>query len=75
MATTIELDPEIETRLEQLARATGRSKAATIQELIQYGMDELEDGYFGAVEAERVRRGESSTLSLDSVIADLDLDD
>ena len=60
MATTIVLDPEIETRLEQL---------------IQHGMDELEDGYFGAIEAERVRLGESSTRSLDAVIADLDLDD
>lgn len=75
MATTIVLEPEIEARLEELTRATGRSKDATIKELIQHGMDELEDTYLGAIEAERVRRGESSTRSLDAVIADLGLDD
>jgi predicted DNA-binding protein len=48
---------------------------ATVRELIQHGMDALEDAYLGAIEAERVRRGESSTRSLDAVIADLGLDD
>jgi predicted DNA-binding protein len=31
-------------------------------------MDELEDAYLGALEAERVRRGESSTRPLDTMI-------
>lgn len=74
MATTIVLDPEIEARLEDLSRVSGRSKDATIKELIQHGIDELEDTYLGAIEAERVRRGESSTRSLEAVIADLGLD-
>ncbi|MFZ9621738.1 MAG: type II toxin-antitoxin system RelB family antitoxin [Prochlorococcaceae cyanobacterium] len=74
MSTTIELDPNIDARLEELARATGRSKDFYLNELIQQGMDELEDAYLGALEAERVRRGESSTRSLDAVMQDLGLD-
>lgn len=72
--TTIQLAPEIEDRLEKLAQATGRSKDCVVQELIQLGMDELEDAYLGALEAERVRRGESSTRPLDAVMQDLGLD-
>jgi RHH-type rel operon transcriptional repressor/antitoxin RelB len=74
MSTTIQLDPHIDARLEELARATGRSKDFYLNELIQQGMDELEDAYLGAQEAERVRRGESSTRSLDAVMQDLGLD-
>jgi RHH-type rel operon transcriptional repressor/antitoxin RelB len=72
--TTIQLDPEIDNRLEQLAQATGRSKDFYVQEMIRQGMDELEDAYLGALEAERVRRGESSTRPLDVVMRDLGLD-
>ena len=72
--TTIQLDPEIDNRLEQLAQATGRSKDFYVQEMIRQGMDELEDAYLGPLEAERVRRGESSTRPLDAVMRDLGLD-
>ena len=74
MSTTIQLDPSIDARLEELARATGRSKDFYLNELIQQGMDELEDAYLGALEAERVHQGESSTRSLDAVMQDLGLD-
>jgi RHH-type rel operon transcriptional repressor/antitoxin RelB len=72
--TTIQLDPEIDNRLEQLAQASGRSKDFYVQEMIRQDMDELEDAYLGALEAERVRLGESSTRPLDAVIQDLELD-
>jgi RHH-type rel operon transcriptional repressor/antitoxin RelB len=74
MGTTIKLDPEIDARLEQLAKATGRTKEFYLKELIQQGMEELEDAYLGALEADRVRRGESSTRPLDAVMQDLGLD-
>ena len=74
MGTTIQLDPDIDARLEELARATGRSKEFYLKELIQQGMEELEDAYLGALEADRVRRGESSTRPLDAVMQDLGLD-
>jgi RHH-type rel operon transcriptional repressor/antitoxin RelB len=75
MTITIQLDPDIESRLDELARVTGRSKDVYVRELIQQGMDELEDTVLGALEAERVHRGTSSTRPLDAVMADLGLDD
>jgi RHH-type rel operon transcriptional repressor/antitoxin RelB len=74
MSTTIKLDPDIDARLEELARATGRSKDFYVTEMIKQGMEELEDAYLGALEAEKVHRGESSTRSLDAVMHDLGLD-
>jgi RHH-type rel operon transcriptional repressor/antitoxin RelB len=74
MGMTIQLDPEIDARLEQLAKATGRTKEFYLKELIQQGLEELEDAYLGALEADRVRRGESSTRPLDAVMQDLGLD-
>lgn len=74
MSTTIKLDPDIDARLEELARATGRSKDFYVTKMIKQGMEELEDAYLGALEAEKVRRGESSTRSLDAVMHDLGLD-
>ena len=75
MATSIELDPAMDARLDQLATSTGRSKEFFLNELIAYGMDEIEDIYLACVEIERLQRGESTTRSLDAVSADLGLDD
>jgi RHH-type rel operon transcriptional repressor/antitoxin RelB len=72
--TTIQLAQETEERLARLAQATGRSKDFYVQELIRQGMDELEDAYLGALEAERIHRGESSTRPLEAVMQDLGLE-
>lgn len=72
--TMIQLAQEIEERLERLAQATGRSKDFYVQELIRQGIDELEDAYLGALEAERVHRGESGTRLLEAVMQDLGLE-
>ena len=74
MSTMIELDPDIDARLEGLAKATGRSKDFYIAEMIKQGLEELEDAHLGALESEKVRRGESSTRSLNDVMQDLGLD-
>ncbi|MFW6731114.1 MAG: hypothetical protein ACODUE_05190 [Synechococcus sp.] len=52
MATSIELDPTIEARLDQLAQSTGRNKAFSLNELISHGMDDLEDLYLAGLELE-----------------------
>lgn len=75
VATSIELDPTIEARLDQLAQSTGRSKAFFLQELIAYGMDDLVDLYLAGLELERLRSGESTAHSLDDVSAELGLVD
>jgi RHH-type rel operon transcriptional repressor/antitoxin RelB len=75
MPTSIRLEPEIEARLDALAARTGRTKAYYLRQLIENGLDDLED-YYKAVEvSERIRRGEEKTYPLAEVMRDLGLDD
>jgi RHH-type transcriptional regulator, rel operon repressor / antitoxin RelB len=75
MPTSIRLDVAAERRLDNLARKTGRTKAYYLRELIENGLDELEDYYLAAAVAERVRKGEERVFSSDPVRKDLGLDD
>lgn len=74
MPTSVRLDPAIEARLEQLAAATGRSKAFYLRELIEAGFDDLEDAYLGASALEAHRRSGETTIPLDQVMRNLGLD-
>jgi RHH-type rel operon transcriptional repressor/antitoxin RelB len=73
MATSIRLEPEVEKRLDFLARQTGRTKAFYLRELITRGMEDLEDYYLAADVLERVRKGEEEILSSAEVRKSLDL--
>jgi len=64
----------VEARLDQLAQVTGRSKAYYLRELIEAGIDDLEDAYMGAAVLERVRAGKERTYSLNDVMEGLGLD-
>lgn len=75
MPTSIRLAPETEQRLELLASQTGRSKAYYLREIIERGLDEMEDYYLAADVLERVRKGEERVYSLDEVERDLGLAD
>lgn len=75
MATSIRLDWETERRLDRLAAETGRTKAFYLRELIERGIEDLEDYYLGMEVLERLRKGEEYTVSLDEVEKDLGLDD
>ncbi|MFS6819070.1 ribbon-helix-helix protein, CopG family [Synechococcus lacustris Tous-12m] len=55
MPTSVRLDPAVDARLESLARITGRSKAFYLRELIEQGLDDLEDAYLGAAALEAHR--------------------
>jgi len=72
--TSVRLDPAVEARLDQLAQVTGRSKAYYMRELIEAGIDDLEDSYMSAAVLERVRTGKEQTYSINDVIAALGLD-
>ena len=74
MATSIRLAPETEQRLRFLAAQTGRSKAFYLRELIENGIDDLEDYYLAADVLERVRQGRERLHPAADVKADLDLD-
>ena len=75
MPTSVRLDPAADARLESLARITGRSKAFYLRELIEQGLDDLEDAYLGAAALEAHRRSREATISLAVLMKDLGLED
>jgi RHH-type rel operon transcriptional repressor/antitoxin RelB len=75
MPTSIRLAPETEQRLDYLASHTGRSKAYYLRQIIEQGIDEMEDYYLAADVRERVRKGQEPVHSSASMRADLGLDD
>lgn len=75
MATSIRIAPELEQRLDFLATQTGRTKAFYLRELIERGLEDLEDYYLAADVLERVRKGEEGVRSAAEVRKSLDLGD
>ncbi len=75
MATSVRLAPEIEKRLDFLANQTGRTKAFYLRQIIENGLDDLEDYYLAAEVLERVRKGEEKVYSAEIVRKDLGLED
>ena len=74
MATSIRLAPEIEQRLDYLASQTGRTKAFYLREIIENGIQEMEDYYLAADVLARVRQGKEQVHSAADVRRDLGLD-
>jgi len=62
MTLSIRLDPLIEQRLDNLAHLTGRAKSYYLRELIERGLDDLEDFYLADATMERVRKGHQRSL-------------
>jgi len=75
MSASVRLDPAIEARLESLVRLTGRSKAFYLRELIEQGLDDLEDVYLGAAALEAHRRSGEDGIPLAMLMKDLGLED
>jgi RHH-type rel operon transcriptional repressor/antitoxin RelB len=75
MPTSIRLSDKDEERLAFLAERTGRSKAFYLRQLIENGLDDLEDYYLAADVLERVRRGKEKIHSSSEVRRDLGLRD
>jgi len=75
MPTSIRLAPETEQRLDRLATRTGRSKAFYLREIIERGLEDIEDYYDAARVLERVRGGEERVQSLSEVERALGLAD
>jgi RHH-type rel operon transcriptional repressor/antitoxin RelB len=71
----IRLPEEIEARLDNLAKRTGRSKTFFAREAILEHLDNLEDLYLGAQVVRRIRIGEERASTLDEMEARLGLSD
>jgi RHH-type rel operon transcriptional repressor/antitoxin RelB len=74
MATSIRLAPETEKRLDYLASQTGRTKAFYLREIIENGIQDMEDYYLAADVLARVRQGKEQVHSAADVRRDLGLD-
>jgi RHH-type transcriptional regulator, rel operon repressor / antitoxin RelB len=70
MATSIRLSAKAEKRLDFLAARTGRTKAFHLRQMIESGLDDLEDYYLAADVLERVRKGEEKIHSSAQVRTD-----
>ncbi|NLI28481.1 MAG: ribbon-helix-helix protein, CopG family [Nitrospiraceae bacterium] len=75
MATSIRLDPATEKRLDRLSEKTGRTKAFYLRQIIEQGIEDLEDYYLAANTLEQVRQGKENTYSLEEVERNLGLAD
>ena len=75
MATSVRLAQETEQRLDFLASNTGRTKAYYLREIIEQGIEVMEDYYLAANVLERVRKGQEQVHSAADVRRNLGLDD
>lgn len=64
----IRLPTEVESRLEALAKATGRTKTFYARQAIVEHLDDLEDLYLAEHELEAIRAGKSETVPLEEVM-------
>jgi RHH-type rel operon transcriptional repressor/antitoxin RelB len=71
----IRLPAEIESRLDFLAKSTGRTKTFYAREAILQHLDDLEDLYLAEQRLAAIRSGQSKTYSLEEVERNLGLAD
>ena len=74
MTTTIVLSTETEQRLDFLASETGRSKESFLDEVIERGMEDIEDYYLSMEVLKRIRSGQERVYTSAEVRRDLGVD-
>ena len=74
VAFSVRLSPDVEQRLASLAAQTGRTKAFYLRELIERGLEDLEDYYLAADVLDRVREGREHSHVAEDVRKKLGLD-
>lgn len=75
MAISIQLPADVEQRLDFLAAQTGRTKDFCLREIIERGLEDMEDYYLAAEVLKRLRNGEEQVYSAAEVKKALGLDD
>jgi RHH-type rel operon transcriptional repressor/antitoxin RelB len=71
----LRLPPEIENRLEALAKRTGRSKSYYAREAILEHLDDLEDAYLAEQRLADLRVGRTDTVPLADLMKRYGLED
>lgn len=74
MPIAVRLTKDLETRLNTLAKKTGRTKTYYVQEMIENGLADIEDYYLADAIMERVRAGKSELISTEQMSKNLGLD-
>ncbi len=74
MPTFIRLNKSEEGRLANLAQKTGRTKAFYLRELLERGLQDLEDYYLANEVFKRVEQGQEEVLSSEQVKKELGLE-
>jgi RHH-type transcriptional regulator, rel operon repressor / antitoxin RelB len=70
----IRLSPDVEKRLDDLSRRTGRTKTCYAREAIIEHLDDLEDIYLAQKRLEDIRKGKSKTIPMEEIISRYDLE-
>ena len=65
----LRLPPEIEARLDALAKRTGRSKSFYARQAILEHLDDMEDIFLAEKRVEELRKGEADTVPLSDLMA------
>ncbi len=71
----LRLPPDIEKRLDALARKTGRTKSFYGREAILRHLDDLEDMYLAEKVLDRIKSNKERTFTIDEVERELGLED
>jgi RHH-type rel operon transcriptional repressor/antitoxin RelB len=66
----VRLPEEIETRLDNLAKKTGRTKTFYIREAILDQLEDLEDAYLAENTLAEIRTGKQKTIPLEDLAAE-----
>ena len=74
MVTTVKLTADMDSRLNKLADATGRSKSFYLKEIVHRSLDDVEDYYLAESEKIKILGQAESLFDLDEVRHELDLD-
>ena len=74
-SVTYRIPPELDHRLDDLARSTGRSKSYYLRRALGEWLEEREDYLEALAVLERVERGEEATVSMKRLLREAGLDD
>lgn len=71
----VQLPPDIEQRLDELAKSTGRTKGDYVREAIIEYLGDLEDAHLARQRLDDIRAGRGKTFPLSELMAEHGLDD
>ncbi len=72
---SIRLDDELESRLDRLARLTGRSKSFYVKQAIEDQIEDLEDLYLAQRVSQRIAEGRERLIPLEDLERELGVED